>query len=196
MISGTRFASVCAALAALSLPAAAFAHTGVGHTYGFAAGLMHPVGGLDHLLAMVAVGLWAAQLGGRALWLVPTSFVLLMLVGGTLGASGMQLPFIEPGIALSVLVLGLLVAGAFRINLAASALIVGLFALFHGHAHGAEMPMEASALGYSLGFALATALLHTAGIGSAAWLQRLRANALTRLTGGAIAATGLYLAVV
>jgi urease accessory protein len=146
------------ALAALTLlitAAAAEAHTGVGSTMGFTHGFGHPFSGLDHILAMVAVGLFAANLGGRALWLVPLSFVAMMAVGGALGVAGVDMPFVEIGIAASVIVLGL--AGAMA--------LVGFFALFHGHAHGAEMPTDASGLAYGVGFVLATAILHLIGIG-------------------------------
>jgi len=169
---------------------AAQAHAlGVPHT-DFATGFGHPLGGLDHVLAMVAVGLWAAQLGGRALWWVPLTFVLAMAVGGFLGIS---LPMVEMGIAGSVLVLGVLVALASRLPLAASMALVGVFALFHGYAHGAEMAAESSALWYSLGFMLATALLHGAGIGVGLTARSGMTARLVRLGGAAIAASGALL---
>ncbi|MDQ5908454.1 MAG: urease accessory protein [Pseudomonadota bacterium] len=177
------------ALTLLGLSGVAQAHTsGLPHI-DFATGLAHPFGGLDHLLAMVAVGLWAAQRGGRALWLVPMTFVLTMAVGGLLGFLGVTLPGVELGIAGSVLILGLLVALASRLSLAASMGLVGLFALFHGYAHGAEMAAESSALWYSLGFLLATATLHISGIGIA---LATRQN-LLRVSGAAIAASGVLL---
>ncbi len=181
-------------LACCLFPIAAMAHTGVGHTTGFAAGFSHPLGGADHMLAMVAVGLWAAQLGGRATWAIPGAFVSMMLVGGALGVAGMQIPFIEQGILLSLLVLGLLIAGAVRLPLAIGGMLVGLFAVYHGHAHGAEMPLAMGALSYSAGFAFATALLHAAGIASGFGLQKLRFEKLTRYAGGLIALGGVYLA--
>lgn len=174
---------------------AAQAHTsGLPHM-DFAAGFGHPLGGLDHVLAMVAVGLWAAQLSGRALWLVPLTFVLTMAVGGLFGFLGISLPMVELGIAGSVLILGVLVALASRLPLAASMALVGVFALFHGYAHGAEMAAEASALWYSLGFMLATALLHGAGIGIGLATRSGVSERLVRLSGAAIAAAGALLLV-
>lgn len=178
------------------LPGIALAHTGVGETTGFMHGFGHPIGGADHLLAMVAVGLWAAQVGGRALWVVPCTFVGVMIIGGILGFTGVPVPFIEQGILLSVLILGVLIAGAFKLPLVYSALIVGLFAIFHGHAHGAEMPVALGAASYTFGFALATALLHLSGIGLGMLVSRINLPAVTRFAGGAIALGGVYLAVV
>ncbi len=177
------------------LPGLALAHTGVGETTGFMHGIGHPVGGADHLLAMVAVGLWAAQIGGRALWVVPCTFVGVMIFGGVLGFSGVSLPFIEEGILISVLILGVLIAGAFKLPLAFSALIVGFFAIFHGYAHGAEMPLLITAASYTLGFALATAALHLAGIGLGLLMPKINLPAANRFAGGAIALSGVYLAI-
>ncbi len=148
------------------LPTAAFAHTGIGPTIGFGHGFLHPLTGLDHVLAMTAVGMFAWQLGGRALWLVPATFVVVMALGGALGVAGVSLPFVEVGIALSVVVLGAIVALGIRAPVAVAMGIVGLFAIFHGHAHGAEMPENAGGLAYGLGFMLATAALHGVGIGA------------------------------
>lgn len=173
------------------LPISAFAHTGVGQTSGFIAGFSHPVGGADHLLAMIAVGLWAAQMGVRAVLAMPGAFVSMMIVGGVLGMSGVHVPYIEEGILISVLVLGVLIAGAFRLPLAISGILVGIFAVFHGHAHGAEMPIAIGAVSYSAGFALATALLHAVGILAGMGLQKK----ITRFAGCAIALSGIYLAV-
>jgi urease accessory protein len=154
------------ALATLCLvPTAALAHTGVGDASGFTHGFMHPLGGLDHQLAMILVGIFAYQLGGRALWLVPLSFVAVMAIGGALGIAGIPVPFIEAGIALSIIVLGAIVAFGIKPPVALAMGIVALFAIFHGHAHGSEMPMDASGVEYGLGFMLATGLLHLAGIG-------------------------------
>jgi urease accessory protein len=134
------------------VPSLAQAHPGMpGHTHGFSNGLLHPLTGLDHICAMVAVGLWAAQRGGRALWLVPTTFVSIMIVGGILGMGGVGIPYVEQGIAASVLVLGIFIAAAVRLPLAASMVIVGLFAIFHGYAHGAEMPGSSSGFAYGIG---------------------------------------------
>ena len=154
-------------LALLSLclvPTAALAHVGVGDTTGFAY-FMHPLGGLDHQLAMILVGIFAYQLGGRALWLVPLTFVFVMALGGFLGVMGVTVPFVEAGIALSVLVFGVIVAFKVRAPVAVAMGAVGLFAIFHGHAHGSEMPMDALGVEYGIGFMLATALLHGIGIG-------------------------------
>ena len=152
-------------IVALSLiPTAALAHTGAGSASGFFQGFAHPVGGLDHVLAMVTVGLLAWQLGGRALWLVPAAFVAAMALGGWLGIAGIALPHVELGIALSVVVLGAVVALGIKAPLAVAMGLAGLFAVFHGHAHGAEMPHDATGTAYAAGFLMATALLHLSGI--------------------------------
>lgn len=157
-----RILIVAAALAATAMPA--FAHTGVGTSSGLAAGFSHPLLGLDHLLAMIAVGLFAASRGGKALWLVPAAFVAMMVGGGVLAMAGIGLPMVEIAIALSVIVLGAAVALRLSLPLAGAMALVGAFALFHGHAHGTEMPAGASALTYGLGFVAATALLHGVGV--------------------------------
>jgi urease accessory protein len=181
-------------LAVLLLPTLAQAHPGIpGHTHGFANGLAHPLTGLDHICAMVAVGLWAAQRGGRALWLVPSVFVSVMILGGALGMASVPVPFVEPGIAASVLVLGVLIAAAVRLPLPVSAVLVGVFAIFHGYAHGAEMPASASGLAYGLGFVAATASLHLLGIGLGLLARRFASARLVRYAGGAIAVCGIYL---
>jgi urease accessory protein len=141
---------------------------------------------------MVAVGLWAAQLGGRARWLVPASFVGVMVLGGTLAMAGLRVPFTEEGILLSVLVLGVLVAVAARFPLAASMAIVGIFAFFHGHSHGTEMPANAIGYAYGTGFALATVLLHASGIGLAYVTHSVRLP-VVRWAGAAIAVAGICL---
>lgn len=148
----------------LLFPTAALAHTGVGETSGFIHGFGHPISGLDHILAMVMVGVFAFQLGGRALWMVPSTFVLVMAGGGALGVMGITVPFVETGIALSVIVLGAIVAFGIKSPVAVAMGIVGLFAIFHGHAHGMEMPENAGGVAYAVGFMIATALLHLAGI--------------------------------
>lgn len=177
----------------LLLPGIAFAHTGVGETTGFLHGLSHPIGGADHFLAMLAVGLWAAQIGGRALWAVPSTFVAVMILGAMLGFSGVALPFIEEGILVSVLILGVLIAGSFKLPLAYSVLMVGIFAIFHGHAHGAEMPVSVLAASYIVGFAVATAALHLVGIGLGILMQKTDLQLVNRCAGGAIALSGIYL---
>jgi urease accessory protein len=180
-------------LLVLLLPTLAYAHVGVGPTSGWFAGLVHPITGLDHLAAMIGVGLWAAQRGGRALWLVPLTFVLVMSLGGLLGMAGLALPLVEPGIVASVLVLGVLIAAAVRLPLVASVLVVGLFALFHGHAHGAEMPDTVAGVAYGLGFIVTTACLHMLGIGLGLAAGRFGSAQMVRYAGGAIALLGVYL---
>jgi urease accessory protein len=178
-----------AVAAGLALAAgSAAAHTGEHTVAGFASGFSHPFGGLDHLLAMIAVGLWAVQQGGRALWAVPAAFVLAMLGGGALAGWGVVLPHVETGIALSVLVLGLVVAARRHAPLAVGVAVAGGFALFHGHAHGLEMPQAAAPALYGLGFVLATSALHAAGI-AAAWFG----PRAVRVAGAGIAATGAAL---
>jgi len=186
--------SAAAAILVL-LPGAALAHPGH-DAGGFAHGVMHPLGGLDHVLAMVAVGLYAALLGGRALWLVPATFVGVMAIGGALGAAGYPLPYTEIGIALSVIVLGLAVALRASLPTLAAMALVGLFAIFHGHAHGAEMPADAAAVSYATGFMLATALLHGAGIAIGLAAGRLAERGgwrVAQVAGGAIALAGVAL---
>ena len=180
-------------VALLLLPSFAYAHVGVGGASGFMHGLTHPTGGLDHVCAMLAVGLWAAQMGGRSVWAVPLTFVGVMALGGALPMLGISLPFVEPGIVLSVLLLGVLIAAAVRLPLLLSSSMVGLFALWHGHAHGAEMPELASGIGYALGFVLATALLHAIGI--AFGLGMRRRERVIHAAGAGIALCGVYLAV-
>lgn len=189
----TRLFAGLAGLSTLLLPSLAFAHTGVGATHGFWHGFSHPLTGLDHILAMVMVGVFAFQLGGRAVWAVPAAFVGVMAVGGALGVAGIPLPFVELGIALSVIVLGAVVALNLRAPVAAAMALVGFFALFHGHAHGAEMPESAGGLAYGLGFMLATALLHAAGVGAGFGLARTgeRSPWLTRAAGGFASVLGV-----
>lgn len=187
MISKTFLQTLGAATAiVLALSGPAVAHVGAGEVSGFAYGLAHPLGGLDHVLAMVAVGLLAASLGGRAIWLVPAAFVLMMAAGGLLAMWQVNVPYVELGIAASVVVLGLAVAARVALPTLAAMALVGFFALFHGHAHGAEMPADASGAGYAAGFMLATALLHAAGIALGLAIQRIgTAGANVRQVGGA-----------
>jgi urease accessory protein len=181
------------AAALLLLPSLAQAHPGH-DAAGFSHGFAHPFSGLDHLLAMLAVGLWAAQMGGRARWAVPATFVGVMALGGVLGMTGLHLPMVESGIAASVLVLGLLIALAARLPLAAAMPLVGLFAIFHGFAHGAEMPVNASGVEFAAGFVLATAALHAAGIALGMGIQRATPAPLVRFSGAAIAVAGVAIA--
>ena len=179
------------------VPSLALAHPGLpGHTHGFADGVLHPLTGLDHVLAMVAVGLLAAQLGGRALWAVPASFVAVMAAAGIAGMNGIALPLTEVGIALSLVVLGGAIALRLAMPVAAAMALVGFFAIFHGHAHGVETPDTASGLAYGLGFLAATALLHAVGVGLGFALGRVeapRGRALVRLAGGAATLVGAVL---
>ena len=179
------------ATAALLVGAApAFAHLNPAEHGSVMAGLSHPLFGLDHILAMVAVGLWAAQLGGRATWAVPSAFVGTMMAGFLAGHAGLSLPFVEPAILASVVVLGLLVAAAVRLPLALGATLVGIFALFHGHAHSAELG-SAGALAFGAGFALSTVLLHAVGVGLGLSIGRYQLVA--RLLGAGTAVAGLAL---
>lgn len=186
-----------ASLFLFSAAAPAFAHLNPAEHGSFPAGFSHPLFGADHILAMVAVGLWAWMIGGRAIWIVPTAFVATMLAGFGLALAGMPLPFVEPAILASVIALGLLVAMAVKLPVAPAAAIVGVFALFHGHAHGGEIG-SAGALAYGAGFAAATAILHGAGVALGFALSRVfarggRAEMLARALGGLTAAGGLYL---
>ena len=158
-------AASLALVATIALPTIASAHSGHDGTPGFIHGFLHPLGGLDHILAMVAVGLFAARLGGRALWLVPASFVVTMAAAGVAGMAGLALPYVEAGIALSILVLGAAIALETTMPVAAAMGLVAFFAVFHGHAHGTEMPQTMSGLAYGTGFVAATAALHALGIG-------------------------------
>lgn len=179
-----------AALLLLATSSSALAHPGHDIS-GLAAGLTHPFSGLDHMLAMLCVGLWAAILGGRAQWKVPTAFVTLLVTGTALGMSGAHLPMVEPLIALSLLLLGLAVTFTLRVHETAGIILVGLFALFHGCAHGAELPETASSYLYLLGITLASITLHLAGLGVGHTFQRH--TWLLRSSGAAIAAMGMWL---
>jgi urease accessory protein len=174
----------------------ALAHTGAEHAVSFASGLAHPFTGLDHMLAMVAVGLWAGLNGGRALWAWPAAFVGVMMAGGALGMAGVAMPMVEPGILASVIVLGLLILAAARLPVAAGAAIVAVFALLHGHAHGTELPAEAAAATYAVGFALATALLHGLGVLVALVARSAAGRLAVRGAGALVAAGGVALAVI
>ena len=187
------------ALTLVALPTAAFAHTGVGDAHGLAHGFMHPVGGIDHVLAMVAVGVFAFVLGGRALWLVPLSFVGMMALGFLLGIAQFEVPFVELGIALSSVVIGGVAALGRPMPVVAAMALAGGFAIFHGLAHGAEMPADAGGLTYALGFMLATALLHVAGIFAAMLAARLvgkHGRVAAQTAGGLFALGGVAVAAV
>jgi urease accessory protein len=172
----------------------ALAHPGHVEASSFLAGVAHPLSGLDHIAVMIAVGLWAALKGGRALWVWPAAFVGLMLVGGAMGMAHVTLPFVEPGILASVVTLGLLVALAVDLPVITGAAIVGVFALFHGHAHGSEVAETMSGAEYMAGFALATATLHLVGIGFAQMMTRAHLRPCIRAAGALCVAVGGALA--
>ncbi|MCW0233944.1 MAG: HupE/UreJ family protein [Ferrovibrio sp.] len=187
-------------LASLALPALAHPGHPGGEPVaaGFTAGFTHPFGGFDHLMAMLAVGLWAIQQSGqtpRALWLLPASFVVAMAGGFVLGLAQVALPGVEAGIALSVLLLGLIVAFAVRPPLPAAMAVTALFAVFHGHAHGTELGDASQAVTYALGMVLATALLHGLGLAAARLAQHVALPALTRAAGAAVALAGIVILV-
>jgi urease accessory protein len=146
-------------------PLSAWAHIEAGQAGGFVSGLSHPVSGLDHVLAMLAVGLWGAQLGQPAVWLLPVAFPMMMAFGGMLGLMGLPVPGVEIGIAVSCVVLGALILGEARLPLAVAVVLVAIFAIFHGHAHGTELAPGQNAMLYSLGFVICTGTLHAVGIG-------------------------------
>jgi urease accessory protein len=176
------------------VPALACAHPALAHTGSVAGGLLgglaHPVFGTDHVVAMVAVGLWGALLGPPAMVVLPVVFPLVMAFGGVLGILGVPLPGVEAGIAVSAVALGLMVASAARPPPWIAAMLVGVFAIFHGHAHGAELPAGADALAYSAGFVIATGLLHLAGIAFGLLTRWTNGQLAVRAAGGAIACVG------
>jgi urease accessory protein len=176
----------------------AFAHVGHGSTASFAAGVAHPLGGLDHMAVMIAVGLWPALKGGRALWIWPAAFVGVMLVGGALGMAHVAVPLVEPGILASVVALGLLVALAVDLPVSTGAIVVAAFALLHGHAHGSEVAETMSGAEYMAGFALATATLHLTGIGFAQMMTLAQLRPLIRIPGAAcvLIGAGIYAGVI
>jgi urease accessory protein len=173
-------------------PAAAWAHVGSGASGGFLTGVQHPVSGLDHVLAMIAVGLWGAQLGVPALWVLPVAFPMMMAFGGMFGLMGIPLPGVEVGIAVSAIVLGIMVFTEARPALAVSLAIVAFFAIFHGHAHGTELPQGQSGLLYSMGFVMATGCLHGVGI-LIGLVHRWNAGRMAlRGAGALVCAAGLF----
>jgi urease accessory protein len=190
-----RLSSATRALAAASLAAlapGAFAHVQSGQAAGFVTGFLHPISGLDHVLAMVAVGLWGAQLGAPAIWLLPITFPMVMALGGFLGLLGVPLPGVEVGIAASAILLGAAVMTERRPPLYAAMALVGLFAVFHGHAHGTELPPGQSALLYSLGFVMATGCLHAIGIAIGAVHRWPTGRIILRVAGGGVGLAGLF----
>jgi len=173
-------------------PLYAWAHVGSGEAGGFLTGLQHPVSGLDHVVAMIAVGLWGAQLGNPALWVLPVLFPMMMAGGGMLGLMGIPLPGVEIGIAISAIVLGTMVFAEARLNIQLAMVIVAFFAIFHGHAHGTELPAGQSGLLYSIGFVAATGCLHGVGI-TIGLIHRWQAGRLAlRGAGSLVCAAGIY----
>ncbi len=191
-----RLASAAAILVLSAAPA--FAHLDPAEHGSFMAGVSHPLFGLDHILAMVAVGLWAALLGGRAVWLVPAAFIGTMLVGFGLSLAGIGLPFVEPVIGASVVVIGLLALVALQVPTVVGMIMVGAFSLFHGYAHGGELG-DGAALNFCLGFAMSTALLHAIGVGAGVGLGSIAGGPagrwMTRIAGGLTALGGVWLTV-
>lgn len=186
---GVRFFVLCGAFA---VPVVALAHTGLAQGYGFWHGLMHPISGADHILAMLGVGVWAAALGFRSKWLVPAAFVSVMLLGAALGVATHIQPF-EFGIVASVLLIGLLIAFRTKMPAWAAMLVVGVFAFFHGTAHGAELPASSSVLTYFIGFGITTAALHVAGIALGTFALSLNRLALPAIGTATVAAGFLLL---
>ncbi len=179
-------------LLTLLWPPSAWAHVGSGEAGGFLTGIQHPVSGLDHVVAMIAVGLWGAQLGAPALWLLPVVFPMMMAMGGTLGLMGFPVPGVEVGIAVSAIVLGFMVLAEARLKIQLAMIIVAFFAIFHGHAHGTELPAGQSGLLYSIGFVAATGCLHGAGI-SIGLIHRWQFGRLVlRTAGSLVCAAGFY----
>jgi urease accessory protein len=174
------------------LPHYAWAHVSSGEAGGFLTGILHPVSGFDHVIAMLAVGLWGAQLGAPAMWLLPVVFPMMMACGGCLGLMGIPLPGVEVGIALSAVVLGLMVLTEARVKLQLAMVLVAFFAIFHGHAHGTELPAGQSGLLYSIGFVAATGCLHGVGI-AVGLIHRWKAGRLAlRGAGSIVCAGGMY----
>jgi len=176
----------------LSCAPSALAHPQKGEAVGFLTGFRHPISGLDHVLAMVAVGLWGAQLGSPAIWLLPVAFPMVMAVGGMLGLMGVPIPGIEYGIALSAILLGAAVMFEVRPPLGVAAALVGFFAIFHGHAHGTELPPGQSALLYSMGFVIATGCLHAVGIGIGTVHRWAWGKIALRVAGAMVAVGGAF----
>ncbi len=174
-------------------PVLLFAHPGFGNSTGFVHGFAHPLSGLDHMIAMVAIGIWAVQVGGKATWLIPLSFVSMMIAGAVLGASGIALPFVETGIIMSVLILGVLIIASVRMPVILGMIVAGLFALCHGHSHGTEIPATASGIAFIAGFTLSTVMLHLGGIGLGYTAAKVSKEKLVRLAGIPIFIAGLVM---
>jgi urease accessory protein len=177
---------------AVMVPALAHAHVGAGPIGGFTAGIAHPFTGFDHLMAMLAVGIWGAQMGGRSVWTLPATFPLVMTIGGVLGMAGVPLSHIETGIALSMLVLGGAIVLAWRPPEWVAIAVIAVFAICHGYAHGVELPNAADPAAYATGFVVATGTIHLIGIGIGLSLGKLFHGWFSRGLGGGVAAAGLY----
>lgn len=184
------FVAALTATVAVMTASAAMAHTGASVGVGFSAGFAHPLMGADHLLAMLTVGLWAGAIGGRAVWLIPGAFVVAMMGGGMLGVQGLAIPAVETGIAVSVIVLAALLAFNPKLPVVVSMAVAAVFAVFHGHAHGTEMPLDAMGLAYGAGFVAATAALHAAGAGLVIAFKHYATPVALRFTGAVVAAAG------
>lgn len=180
----------------LGLASPAAAHIIQGGAGGFGSGFEHPLSGADHFLAMFAVGLWGAQMGGRPVWSLPVTFPLIMVAGGVLGILGVELPYIEIGIALSIIALGAAIALAWHPPEWAALLLISVFAICHGYAHGAELPRAADPADFAIGFVLATGMIHILGIAVGLGLQRIRKGQLSRVLGALIGVAGVYYLVV
>lgn len=185
-----------AAMLVLMPSASALAHIIQGEAGGFGQGFEHPLTGADHFLAMFAVGIWGAQMGGRAVWALPVTFPLIMTVGGIAGMLGLPLPHVELGIALSILALGSAIAFGWRPIEAVALIVIGVFAICHGYAHGVELPGAADPADYAVGFVLATGMIHVLGVGAGLALNKPMEGRLSRALGAAIAVGGIYFLVV
>ncbi len=188
-----KFTRLFCALLLVLVTTSTQAHTDQVTTGGFLAGYLHPLTGLDHMLAMVAVGIWGAALGRPLIWALPVAFPLLMVVGGVLGILGVPLPYVEPGIALSVVVLGLAILSAWQAPVGIAVAIVAAFGLLHGFAHGTELPGSAAPAAYSAGFVVSTGLLHLAGIAIGTLRSLPHGSSMLRASGGLIATTGVWI---
>ena len=192
-----RGSALAAALVLTSITSSgAFAHIIQGQAGGFGPGFEHPLTGPDHFLAMFAVGIWGAQMGGRAVWALPVTFPLIMAVGGVAGMLGMPLPHVELGIALSILALGSAIAFGWRPDEAIALILIGAFAICHGYAHGVELPNSADPADYAVGFVIATGLIHVLGVGVGLVLNKPMEGRLSRALGAVIAVGGIYFLVV
>lgn len=198
-ILGRRLIAAAIVFGIAILPQSAHAHSSLPGALSdqgaITAGFVHPLTGLDHMLAMIAVGLWAAQIGGKARWIVPMTFVSVMMGGSYLALAGVILPFVESAIGASVLVLGLVIASVRRMPAWSASLVVGLFAIFHGHAHVQELTSGFAAVAYVSALSITTALLHLLGIAIGIWFQRILSGELFRIAGTAFAAIGTFICI-